>query len=292
MKLEGQQLGQCRLLHLLATGGLSDTYLAETMSAPSHPLASKVLPWPHHLSSTPVIAAAEQYFFRQVEAISQLQHPSIVPIYDYGKVTFGDEEYFYLTMPFFPEGSLKEWRWRRDSRTEQVSPQEVAHLIEQAADALQHAHDRYIIHQHIRWSNFLVRTNTNSSQLPDVLLTDFVAAEYEKLLLSSRTQQFLGTPLYIAPERLKGISVPASDQYVVATMIYEMLTDRIPFLGKNVEELIYQLLSTTPEPPSTFNPQLSKGVDEVLLHALAKRPEDRFASIAEFSRAFQQALHI
>jgi hypothetical protein len=82
-----------RLLRLLITGGLSDTYLAETMSAPSHLVASKVFPWARSLSSTPAAPEAEQHFFHQVEAISQLQHPSIVPIYDYGQVTLRDENY-------------------------------------------------------------------------------------------------------------------------------------------------------------------------------------------------------
>jgi len=285
MRLEGQQPGQYRLLRPLVVGGMSDTYLAETMTIPSHKVAIKIFCLTLLRSPEP---AAEQHFLSQIEAISQLQHPFIVPIHDYGQVTLRDENYLYITMPFFSEGSLREWWQRRlDSKAEPVLPQEVAHMIQQAADALQHAHDRHIIHQHIQLSNFLVRSQKDSSLLPDLLLTDFVTTEFGKL--SPWPVPFSLSP-YIAPEQLWRKAVPASDQYALASVAYQLLTGHfcVPLNGPPE----YPILMVQPQPPSIFQPHLSSALDAVLLRALNKKPEERFASISEFSHAFQQAWHI
>jgi serine/threonine protein kinase len=288
MRLERQQLGQYRLLRPLVVGGMSDTYLAETMTIPSRKVAIKILCLTHLLRSPE--PEVERRFLGQIEAISQLQHPFIVPIHDYGQVMLRDESYFYITMPFFSEGSLREW-WKRqlDSKAEPVLPQEVAHMIQQAADALQYAHDRHIIHQHIQLSNFLVRSQKDSSHLPDLLLTDFVTTEFGRL--SPWPAPFSLSP-YIAPEQLRGKAVPASDQYALASIAYQLLTGHFCVSLHVRESPSLSILMVQPPPPSIFQPHLSSALDAVLLRALSKKSEERFASITGFSHAFQHAWHI
>jgi serine/threonine protein kinase len=99
-----------------------------------------------------------------------------------------------------------------------------------------------------------------------------------------------GTPTYMAPEQWSGEPVPATDQYALAIMAYELLAGRPPFQGPPMR-LMHLHAMTPPPPPSTFNPRLRGELDVVLLHALAKEPEQRFASMTAFATAFQQAVH-
>ena len=93
----------------------------------------------------------------------------------------------------------------------------------------------------------------------------------------------------MAPEQWGSNPVPATDQYALAVMTYEMLVGRTPFIG-SMEQVMYQHFSVQAPPPSAFNPQLSAAIDSVILRALEKKPEDRFPSIADFASAFEQAV--
>ena len=188
----------------------------------------------------------------------------------------------YLVMPYRPEGSLALWlRQRSDPEHSAGIPlhtQDVVHIISQAAEALQHAHDHQIIHQDVKPANFLIRSNQENPNRPDLLLTDFGIARLTTTT-SSTSHSVRGTPTYMAPEQLEGHAVPATDQYALAIMAYELLTGRPPFQG-GLGQVMYQHLQAQPAPPSTFNPQLPADVDTVLLHALAKKPEERFRAIS------------
>ena len=109
-------------------------------------------------------------------------------------------------------------------------------------------------------------------------------------MTSAVSQGNYGTPIYMAPEHWDGHPVPATDQYALAVMAYELLTGRPPFLGTSNMEVMYQHLEVQPQLPSKFNPLIHAGIDAVILRALAKRPEERFPSISAFAHAFEQAL--
>src|SRR6267154_302749 len=110
----------------------------------------------------------------------------------------------------------------------------------QAADALQHAHDNDLIHQDVKPQNFLIRSNKNA-RLPDLLLADFGIAKLA-VGTSGASQAIRGTPIYMAPEQWEGKPVPASDQYALAIMIYQLLAGRPPFQG-GPGQMMYQHLS-------------------------------------------------
>ncbi len=282
MLKEGTQISHYRLLHRIAGGGMGDVYLAENMHLHTQVAIKLIKPT---IISNP---DARRLFLREARAAATLDHPYILPLYDYGEATVEGDIYPYMVMPVRLEGSLKTWL-KQYGGAGRLSLETVAEMIDQAASALQHAHDRQIIHLDVKPSNFLLRSKTGHLETPDLLLTDFGLAKVMNTEVSiSNTSR--GTPPYMAPEQWRGYPVAATDQYALATMAYEMLTGRTPFLGKSLEELMYQHLYTTPEPPSTFNPQLSKEVDEVFLHALAKAPEERFATISAFANALKQAL--
>jgi serine/threonine protein kinase len=291
MSLEGQHIGRYHLVRLLGSGGMGEVYLAED-AAIQRQIAIKVMraeasPYPHASSTQ----EAARLFQREARAIALLDHPHILPLYDYGEMTTNEATIAYLVMPYRPEGSLVFWL-RQQSRAEPqgyfLTTQDVAHIVEQAAEALQHAHNHQIVHQDVKPANFLIRSNQEKPHRPDLLLADFGIARFTNATASA-SQNVRGTPTYMAPEQLEGHAVPASDQYGLAIMTYELLTGRSPFQG-GLSQVMYQHLHTPPAPPTIFNPHIPPDVNTVILCALAKKPEERFQTISAFAHAFQQAM--
>lgn len=287
MPLEGLQLGRYRLLRLLGSGGMGEVYLAEDARI-NRQVAIKVIR--EEASAYPdadTTKEAARLFQREVKAISGLDHPNILPLFDYGEERVNGATLTYMVMPYRQESSLANWLEKRGSST-LLSPQDVVHFIRQAAAALQYAHDRQIIHQDVKPSNFLIRTNTENPNRPDLLLADFGIAKFSTAT-STMSHSIRGTPTYMAPEQWSAEPVTATDQYALAVMAYELLAGRPPFQGPPMR-MMYLHSHTQPQPPSTFNPRLSSAIDAVLLKALAKQPADRFPSISAFANALQQAL--
>ncbi len=286
MSLEGERLGHYRLLHLLGSGGMGEVYLAEDARI-GQQVAIKVIrnegiAYPESESAKD----AARLFEREAKAIARLDHPNILPLYAYGEETLHDMPLTYLVMPYRKEGTLANWLRQRNSAA-LLTPTEVAPLVQQAADALQHAHDLLVIHQDIKPPNFLVRLQPDHPTRPDLLLADFGIAKLTSATASA-SQSIRGTPTYMAPEQWDGHPVPATDQYALAIMVYELLVGRPPFQG-GPGQVMRQHYLTAPPAPSTLNPRLSPAIDAVLLRALAKQPEERFPSIVAFARAFQEA---
>jgi len=286
MSLEGQQLGRYRFQRLLGSGGMGEVYLA-TDTIINRQVAIKVIraeatPYPNANATQ----EAARLFQREMKAIAALDHPHILPLYDYGESRVNAGTFTYMVMPYRPDGSLTSWLQRR-GRAEPLSPQEVASLVDQAASALQHAHNRQVIHQDVKPANFLIQSDEEYLSRPNLLLADFGVAKFTATT-SSASQTVRGTPTSMAPEQWEGHAAPATDQYALAVMAYELLTGRPPFQG-GLSQVMYQHLNTPPPPPSTFNPRIPGEIDAVLLRGLAKKPDERFPSISAFARAFQEA---
>lgn len=286
MSLEGKQIDRYAIVRLLGSGGMGDVYLAEDPRI-GQQVAIKVIrtelsPYPDEQA----VHNAARLFQREAKAIVKLDHPHILPLYDYGEEHVGNAPVIYLVMPYRPEGSLTDWLRHREN-SDLLSPQDVAPLVNQAADALHHAHEHQVIHQDVKPSNFLVRSRPDAPSHPDLLLSDFGIARLTTAT-SSVSQSIRGTPAYMAPEQWEGEPVPATDQYALAVMTYELLTGKLPFQG-GPGKMMYHHINTPPPPPSSLNPRLSSDIDIVLLMALVKQPDQRFASIKAFANAFQQA---
>lgn len=289
MGLEGKQLGHYRLLGLLGRGGMGDVYLAEDLNIPRR-VAIKVVRG-EAITNTQDNQNALRLFTREVKAIAALDHPHILSIIDFGEETSGNLTITYLVMPYRPEGSLADWL-RRQSERSSPPPTltEITQLIQQAASALQHAHEHHILHLDVKPSNFLVRELADSPRVPDLLLADFGISRFN-LITTSASQNVRGTPTSMAPEHWEGKPATASDQYELGIMAYQLLTGRPPFTG-NIQQVMFQHFRTPPTPPSQINAALSADLDIVIQHALAKDPGKRFASVAAFARAFQQAVWV
>lgn len=286
MQLEGQQIGHYRLLHLLGSGGMGAVYLAEDLSV-RRQVAIKVIQSESAINPDDADKEAAHLFRREANAVAMLDHPNILPLFDYGEENLQGEKLTYMVMPFRQEGSLADWLRKTDG-SRWLTIQNVAFLIHQAASALQYAHDHHIIHRDVKPSNFLIRGRPENPAQPDLLLADFGIAKFSTAISSADTMT-RGTPIYMPPEQWQDRPVPATDQYALAAMTYELLTGRPPFQG-NYSQLMYQHFHVQPNPPSSINSRVSADIDSVVLRALAKQPKDRFPSIASFDQAFQQAV--
>ena len=286
MQLEGQQMGHYRLLSLLGSGGMSAVYLAEDLSV-RRQVAIKVIRSESAINPEDDTAKEAAHLFRrEANAVAMLDHPNILPLFDYGEENLQGEKLTYMVMPFRQEGSLADWLRKTDG-SRWLTIQNVAFLIHQAASALQYAHDHHIIHRDVKPSNFLIRGRPENPAQPDLLLADFGIAKFSTAVSSTETMT-RGTPIYMPPEQWQDRPVPATDQYALAAMTYELLTGRPPFQG-NHSQLMYQHFHVQPNPLSSINSRVSADIDSVVLRALAKQPKDRFPSIASFDQAFQQA---
>src|SRR6266567_2580332 len=288
MSLEGTQLGHYRLVRLIGNGSMGEIYLAEDRRI-TRQVAIKIVraetnPYPDEQATR----EATRLFQREMRAIAALDHPHILPLYDFGEQQVNKTVLTYMVMPYRPDGSLSDWLQQRRTG-ELLSLQDISRLLEQAADALQHAHDHQLLHQDVKPSNFLMRSRAGHPNQPDLLLADFGIAKFTNAMATA-SQSIRGTPAYMAPEQWDGQPVPATDQYSLAVMAYQMLTGRPPFMGNGYQHMWHQHNHIQPSPPSSINPLLPQELDAVFLRALEKKPERRFSSVSAFAHAFQRAV--
>jgi len=302
MSLEGEILGRYRLLKLIGSGGMGEVYLAQDPGI-SRQVAIKVVRVEavdytrRRIDTIPGMRAvtgggsmalqdAARMFQREAKAIAMLDHPGILPLYDYGEHTLNGAILTYLVMPYREEGSLTNWLLKGGYKI--LTIQIVEQMMQQAAAALHYAHDHQVVHLDVKPSNFLIRSSREHPKSPDLLLTDFGIAKLS-MLTTRASQSIRGTPTYMAPEQWEGRPVPATDQYALAVMLYELLTGQPPFRGTPMQ-MMYAHVNAQPQTPSSLNARLSSAIDTVVLRGLAKRPEERFPSIIAFAFAFRQAL--
>ena len=261
-----RQLGNYRLLHLIAEGGFADVYLGVHIHLNTY-AAIKVLR--ARLESSDL-----DEFRREARIVARLRHPHIISIYDFD-VKDGTP---FLVMDYAPNGTLR----RRHPRASIVPPVTILAYLKQIADALQYAHDLHYIHRDIKPENMLL------GEQDTVLLSDFGIA----LVFHTQTQSdrdVVGTLPYMAPEQLQGKPVIASDQYALGVVIYEWLCGECPFNGSQ-GEVVAQHVGSPPPSLSARVPGLSSGLEAVVMRALSKNPADRFPSVRDFASQFEAAL--
>ncbi len=219
--------------------------------------------------------AVLQRFEREAKAAGRLNHPNVVTIYDYGQ----DAGTAFIVMELV-EGKTLSTLF--ESHT-QFMLADTVRIISQILDALEHAHRNGVIHRDIKPANILVLPNG------DIKVTDFGIARLEFSTLT-QTGSRLGTPLCMSPEQFLGKEVDRrSDVFSVGVILYEMLTGERPFPGSSLTTIMHQVLKVEPPLPTELNLMLPPALDAVVRKAIAKRPDERYASAQAFSRALQVA---
>src|SRR5258708_1429857 len=219
MSIAGLQLGRYRLMGVIGSGGMGEVYLAEDTHL-DRQVAIKLF---RNEGSVEGTKKAARLFQREMKAIAMLDHPHILPLFDYGEGSVGGLLLPYMVMSFSKKGSLA--ASLRQHTPKPLTPEHVEHFLQHAADALQHAHDRQIIHRDVKLSNFLIRGRKEKPDHPDLLLADFGIAKFNTPI-PSVSSAIRGTPTYIAPEQWKGPAATATDRYALALIIYDALPAR------------------------------------------------------------------
>lgn len=271
--LVGQKLGKYEITELLGQGGMATVYKGYQRDVDRF-VAVKVLP-PHPGRSSAFV----ERFRLEARTIARLQHPHILPMYDYGN----DDDILYLVMAYVDGGSLSDL-----IRRGAMPLAEVQNYFEQVAGALDYAHRQNVIHRDIKPDNILLDREGHA------LLADFGIAKMVQDASTTSitgTGGLVGTPAYMSPEQAQGLPVDnRTDVYSLGVVVYEMLTGRQPFEAETPMQLVFQHI-TAPVPPLT---QLSGDVppelDPVMQRALAKDPTERYASAKRFYEDFERVL--
>lgn len=212
-------------------------------------------------------------YLREARALASIDHPNVVPIFDVGR----DGDSCFLISKYIDGGNLD------DRRTQFDNEAKIASVVRTIAIALGHLHVAGFVHRDIKPANILIdRVNCP-------YLTDFGLAIHEKDQTSGR-HELAGTLAYMAPEQFRqkvDWLDGRTDIWALGVILYELLTNRIPFAGRNKDEIEERVAYRDPKPPRQINPRVSASIESACLTALRKSPADRFSTALDFANALQ-----
>ena len=269
--LTGKQFGPYQIVAPLGEGGMAAVYKAYQPGMERY-VALKVLPR-NYADDAQFLAR----FQREAKLLAQLQHPHILPVFDFGQA----EGYTYIVMPFIQSGTLTD-----QLKGTPVPLPRIRQIITQVGEALNYAHARGMIHRDIKPSNILIDESGNC------LLTDFgLARMVEDAVNLTSTGTIMGTPAYMSPEQGSGSRIDArSDIYSLGVVLFEMATGRVPYQAETPIAVVFKHVQDPLPPARSINPDLPEAVELVILKSLAKNPEDRYQTAADMVRAIQSAV--
>lgn len=269
--LTGKQVGPYQIVAPLGEGGMAAVYKAYQPAMDRY-VALKILP--RHFASDPQFTSR---FQQEARLLAKLQHPHILPIFDFGEM----DGYTYIVMPFIASGTLTDLMHGQPLHLEQIRK-----VISQVGDALDYAHMCGLIHRDVKPSNVLMDERGNC------LLTDFGLAKIiESSIHITTSGMIMGTPAYMSPEQGLGEKLDArTDIYSLGVILYEMATGRAPYSAETPIAVVFKHIHDPLPPPRKLNEALPEALERVILKALAKSPEDRFATANEMVKALQASL--
>ncbi len=268
----GENIGPYRVIEQLGSGGMATVFKAYHASLDRY-VAIKVL--------HPAFKANPQFFERfkrEARIVAKLEHPNIIPVYDFNEHK-GEP---YLVMRFIEGDTLKPVM-----KGKPMPPDKILQLMRPTCQALSYAHRQGVLHRDLKPSNIMVTTEG------DVFLTDFGLARMVQAGESTLSQDMMvGTPQYISPEQAQGISNldGRTDIYSLGVILFEMLTGRVPFSADTPFATVHDHIYAPLPLPSTINPDIDPDVERMLLKALAKEPDDRFATADDLLKALESTL--
>lgn len=268
--LIGHNLGPYRIVATLGEDGLTRVYKA------FQPGLERVV----------VIKVLHEYLLRdrrflarfqhEAHLITHLDHPHILPVYDFGQ----EGQIAYLVMRYVEGNTL------REAQRSTLSLDRVGKWLDQVAAALDYAHQQGILHRDLKPSSILLEGNQHIL-LSDFGLAQMVSSESSTPMLSVGSS----TPAYMSPEQAEGRPLDGrSDIYALGVILYELITGRVPFRAETPLAIAIKHLSAPLPLPRLLNPTIPDKVEQVILKALAKSPEDRYSSAEALMEAFHQAI--
>jgi len=267
----GENIGPYRIIEQLGQGGMATVYKAYHAALDRY-VALKVLHAAFHEDQT-----FTARFQREARVVARLEHPNIVPVYDYSE----HEARPYLVMKYI-EGDTLKARLNKGP----LSAEEIEQVVDSVGSALGYAHRQGILHRDIKPSNVLI-ANDGVMYLADFGLARIASAGESTLSSDS----IMGTPQYISPEQAMGKKDldAGTDIYSFAVMLYEMVVGQVPFTADTPFSIIHDHIYTPLPLPMDVNPKVPEPVQRVLLKALAKNRLDRYESVEDMISAFKDS---
>ena len=266
MDLLGKKLGQYEILAEIGHGGMATVYRGYQTSL-NRSVAVKVL-----AGELARDAGFRERFAREAHAVAQLAHPNILPVYDFGEDPETGVVYFVTQLV---EGGTLAARMSAP-----LPPNEAARIVAQLARALDYAHACGIVHRDVKPANVLMTRDGHP------LLSDFGIAKIVAETKLTQTGTSMGTPEYMSPEQAQGLPVDhRSDIYSLGVMLYALLSATLPFQADTPVALLHQHAYEPPPPLRERAPGVSKSLEKIVMRALAKDPNERFATAGELADA-------
>ncbi|GHO49391.1 serine/threonine protein kinase [Ktedonospora formicarum] len=265
-----QVFREYHLVEQLARKRSSSLYLTEHSSDPEKQAVVKVF------TSVQFTEEQEQaQFLQEISLLSQLNFPHILPILDAGI----ERIHPYILTRYIPSGSLKELL-----RNGSLTLESIIQIIKQVGQSLMYAHGWDIVHANLKTENIFLEADNH------VLLTDFkIPSIFQAVTQSNIPGARIDTrsACYMAPEQFDGITSPETDQYALGCLAYELLTGQLPFIAASLSTLRQRHIHDVPTTLISLRSDLPPHLDKAVLQAMAKRPEQRFASISDFLMALE-----
>jgi serine/threonine protein kinase/tetratricopeptide (TPR) repeat protein len=269
---DGDTIGPYQVIGQLGQGGMATVYKAYHPNLDRH-VAIKMM---HQgFLDDPTFLAR---FKREAQIVARLEHPHIVPVYDYSE----HEGRPYLVMKFIEGSTLKD-----DSSRNALPMTQILHIMNAVGSALSYAHEHGVLHRDVKPSNIVIDTRNTP------YVTDFGLARMAQAGESTMSQDMiLGTPHYISPEQAKGNQPldARADIYSLGVVLYKLVVGQVPFSGDTPYAIIHDHIYTPLPLPSVINPDVPPQVEQVLVKALAKEPASRYNSAVEMVDAFRAAI--
>lgn len=281
--LVGKKLGDYILREKLTSGGMAHIYLGDDEKLQRR-AAIKIL--------TPDMSGDDtilrERFEREARAVAQLEHDSIVPIYQFGE----EGTLYFIAMRYIEGNDLADEMKKYKEREELMPVARLIGILAQVAGALDHAHKRGIIHRDVKPSNILLRSPQADRKGDKAVLTDFGLVLWEDVDKTLGTA--FGTPRYISPEQATDSqsALPQSDVYSLAVIVYEILTGEVLFKGNTPMEVALSHITELPKPPRAHNPDIPVEAQREILKALQKDAGKRHSTATKFIESLKEAYNL
>jgi len=273
--LTGKTLGKYEVFERIGRGGMADVYKGRHERL-DRTVAIKVL--------HPFLAEGDDFlarFEREARAVASLRHPHIVQVYDFD----AEDDDLYMVMEYIGGGSLKDRLQKAAAEGRFLPLETVKSILGQVSDALDAAHAKGMLHRDVKPANVLLDESGRA------FLADFGIARIVSTTQFTATGSLVGTPAYMSPEQARGESLtPASDLYALGVILYEMLSNTLPFDADTPLAIIHKQIHDPLPSIRATRAELPEGVVSVLERALAKEPGARYASAGALADAFREAL--
>src|SRR2546421_3644176 len=285
-----RRLGKYELRERVGQGGMAEVWKAFDTQLKRY-VAIKIL-HPKLLEDPNFVTRFEL----EAQLIASLHHPNIVQIHDFqvSRPPDSDRTLAYMVMAYIEGETLARYIGHTSAQGKIPSPVEIVNLFTSISLAIDYAHGLGMVHRDIKPANILLdKNNTTRNSMGEPILTDFGLAKLLGVSTSTFTANQLGTPLYTSPEQARGYAGnERSDLYSLGVILYEMVTGVQPFRGNTPIEVLSQHLNATPTSPVLLNPNVPPALTMVIVTALAKDPNARFASAATMTAAIAEALNV